>query len=250
MDGDLSLAFDFILRADMAGTRTEPFRWGTAVLMPECPLRHDSNYLLATAPVPSAGDLAAEADRILGGAGLRHRCAMLRDAAEGERLAPAFEALGWSVFRGMVMALRRPPDRPVDASRAVRADPAALRAAREEEILRYPWGTPEVARQLLDARSFIPAETRHYAVFEEGEPASWAELYLDGGAAQIEAVATRERFRNRGHASAVVTLAAGEARAAGADLVFLCSDASDWPKDLYRRLGFDGIGNYVKFTRT
>ena len=56
------------------------------------------------------------------------------------------------------------------------------------------------------------------------------------------------RFRNRGHASAVVLRAAGEARAAGADLVFLWCDANDWPKELYRRLGFDEIGRYVKFT--
>jgi GNAT superfamily N-acetyltransferase len=249
MDRDLPRAFDFILRADMAGTRTEPFRFGTAVSMPECPRRHDSNYLLVLAPVPEAAALAAEADRIQGAAGLRHRCAFFRDAAEGERLAPEFEALGWSVFRGLVMALRRPPEQPIDLSRAMRTDAAALRAARQAEILRYPWGTPEVARQLLGARAFIPVETRHFAVFEQGIPASWAELYIDGPIAQIEAVATEERFRKRGFASAVVLRAAEEARTAGADFVFLCCDAADRPKDLYRRLGFDEIGRYVKFTR-
>ena len=51
-DPDLARAFDFVLRADMAGTRVEPFRWGRAVLMPECPLRQDSNYLLVD-PVPA-----------------------------------------------------------------------------------------------------------------------------------------------------------------------------------------------------
>jgi hypothetical protein len=40
-----------------------------------------------------------------------------------------------------------------------------------------------------------------------------------------------------------------EAEAAGADLVFLCCDAGDWPKDLYRRLGFDPVGRYLRFTR-
>lgn len=245
----LARAFDFVLRADMAGTRTEAFRWGTVVSMPECPLRHDSNYLLVLEPVPSAAELAAEADRIQGAAGLRHRCAMFRDAAAGERLAPGFEALGWRTFRGLVMALRRPPERIVDPSLAVPTDAAALRAAREAEILRYPWGTPETARQLLSARDHIPVETRHLAVFAEGVPASRAELYLDGGTAQIEAVATEESYRSRGYASAVVLGAAADARTAGADLVFLCCDATDRPKDLYRRLGFEEIGRYLKFTR-
>jgi len=251
MDRDLSRAFDFILRADMAGTRTEPFRFGTAVSMPECPLRHDSNYLLVEGDAPDldAAALAAEADRIQGAAGLRHRCVMFRDAAAGERCAPGFEALGWSAFRGLVMAQRRPPEGAVDSSLAVPADAAALRAAREAEILGYPWGTPEVARQLLSARSHIPVPALPFAVFVDGEPATFGELYAEGPVAQVEAVATVERFRRRGFASAVVLRAAAEARAAGADLVFLCCDAEDRPKDLYRRLGFDAIGRYVKFTR-
>jgi hypothetical protein len=27
----------------------------------------------------------------------------------------------------------------------------------------------------------------------------------------------------------------------------LFADAEDWPKELYRRLGFDELGHYVKF---
>ena len=39
------------------------------------------------------------------------------------------------------------------------------------------------------------------------------------------------------------------AERAGCDLVFLVADAQDWPKALYRRLGFDELGRYVKFIR-
>lgn len=252
MAEELARAFDFILRADMAGTRTAPFRWGLEVAMPELPLRHDSNYLLVDPAPPTSVDaaaLAAEADRVQGAAGLRHRCLMFRDAEAALRYAPGFAALGWNPFHGVVMALHRPPERPADTARAVPTGPAALREARTREILGYPWGTPETARQLLAARDLIPVETRHFAVFEGGEPASWAELYLDGGVGQVEAVATVERFRGRGFAGAVVLRAAEEARRAGADLVFLCTDADDGPAGLYRRLGFDAIGRYTKFTR-
>jgi hypothetical protein len=44
---DFDRAFDFMTGADIAGSRTEPFRFGTAVFTPERPLRYDSNYLLS-----------------------------------------------------------------------------------------------------------------------------------------------------------------------------------------------------------
>jgi hypothetical protein len=37
------------------------------------------------------------------------------------------------------------------------------------------------------------------------------------------------------------------ARADGAEFVFLVADLEDWPKELYRRLGFDELGYFVKF---
>jgi ribosomal protein S18 acetylase RimI-like enzyme len=251
MPDDLARAFDFIRRADMVGSRAEPFRWGTAVFAPELPLRHDSNYLLADrlSADADAGALAAEAERVQGAAGLLHRCVMLRDAAAGERLAPGFAALGWSAFRGLVMAHRRPPERRLDTASVVETDAEALRAARTRHVLSYPWGTPEVARQILGARALFPVPTRDYAVFVDGEPVSWVECTSDGPVAQVEALATVEAHRRRGHASRVLLRAVEDARRAGAGLVFLCADASDRPQGLYRRLGFDEIGRYAKFTR-
>ena len=51
----------------------------------------------------------------------------------------------------------------------------------------------------------------------------------------------------RGYATAVILRAIEQARAAGADFVFLVADAEDWPKELYRKLGFDDLGHYTKF---
>lgn len=73
------------------------------------------------------------------------------------------------------------------------------------------------------------------------------ELYLDGGTAQIEDVATAERFRRRGLATAVVLSAMEAARSAGADFVFLIADAQDWPKEMYAKLGFREIGITYEF---
>jgi len=33
------------------------------------------------------------------------------------------------------------------------------------------------------------------------------------------------------------------------DLTFLVADAHDWPKDLYRKLGFEPVGSTWAFTR-
>ena len=38
-----------------------------------------------------------------------------------------------------------------------------------------------------------------------------------------------------------------KARRAGAELVFLVADDEDWPKELYRKLGFDDLGRVYEF---
>ena len=109
MDEDLRRAFALLAAGDMGGARTEPARFGLAVFDERVPLRYDSNYLLVDdlPEAVSADDLAEEAGR------LDRPAVMIRDRRTGERLAPGFEALGWTVHRGLVMAHRRPPtDRP------------------------------------------------------------------------------------------------------------------------------------------
>jgi ribosomal protein S18 acetylase RimI-like enzyme len=249
---DFDRAFDFMIRADMAGSRVEPFRFGTAVFTPELPLRHDSNYLLVeTLPDGvSAAELSAEAERVQGAAGLEHRLLFFRDAALGERFAPELVSLGWRCDRHVLMAQSRQPERAHDTRIVSEVTETALREARDRQIRSYPWGTPEVARQLLDAKRRIPVEARFFAVTANGSVASYGDLYIEEEIAQVEDVATVPEHRGRGYASAVVLRAVEEARAAGAKLVFLVADAEDWPKELYRRLGFDELGTNVKLLRT
>lgn len=251
MADDLRRAFEFMARGDAFGTNSEATRFGTSVWTPGLPLRHDSNYLLVDR-LPddvAAEELAADADRAQDAAGLAHRAIMVRHAKTGERLAPGFERLGWEVSRSRVMAHRRAAERPVDTSIVSEVGEAALRAAREAHIATYPWGRPEVVRSLLAAKRLIPVPKRFFAVIVDSDVASCTDLYLEGDVAQVEDVATLERHRGRGYASAVVLRAVEEARRAGAELVFLVCLADDWPKDLYRRLGFDEIGRYLKFAR-
>ena len=87
-----------------------------------------------------------------------------------------------------------------------------------------------------------PLQRTRSSSFVDGGIASYAGLYLDGTVGQIEDVATLPTYRDRGLARAVVLRAVAEARQAGAELVFLVAAEEDWPKELYRRLGFDAIG--------
>jgi ribosomal protein S18 acetylase RimI-like enzyme len=244
---ELDRAYEFLAKGDMRGERTEPSRFGVAVFDDRLPLRYDSNYLLVDRlpATVAAGELAGEAGR------LERPSILVRDHRTGERLAPAFQRLGWKVHRGLVMAYRGAGRRTADTGLVRQVDQALLRPAHRRELAGYPWATPEVVEQLLDGKLAIAraVQVRHLAVLVDGEVAGYADLYHDGHTAQIEDVATLPEHRGRGYASALVLRGLAEARRAGCDFAFLVADAEDWPQELYRRLGFEDLGRYVKFIR-
>lgn len=229
-------------RGDMAGTRAEPSPVGTAVFDERVPTRWDSNYLLVEREA-TADEVAGEIER------LRRRQALVPDEDLGARIAPDMAKSGYVVGRQVVMVHRRPPDRSPDLDRVREVDHTALRPLRTRLIVAQAWGSPETAEVLLAVKPLIAERVtaRFFAAFEGDEVAAYADLYHDGAEAQIEDVATAPEHRNRGHASAVVLRAVEEARAAGAEFVFLVADAEDWPKEWYAKLGFDEVGRYYKF---
>lgn len=234
----------------MAGTQTVASPLGVGVLTPELPRRHDSNYFFLER-AETAREAMAEADRILGGAGANHRVILTFDEELGRQLEPAFLASGWGRQRHVFMAHRREPTKHVDLSTVSEVDEAALRPGRTRAICSYPWGSPELAKELLDAKVLLRdrAETRFFGVPVDDEIVAWSDLYLAQGMAQVEDVATLEEHQGQGYASAVVIRAVREAQAAGADLIFLVADDEDWPKELYERLGFEIVGRSYKFIR-
>ena len=152
------------------------------------------------------------------------------------------------------MASQRPKCsevRTADTGLVGEVDEAALRPARRSQLAGEPWATPALVEQLLAAKLAIArvVVVRFFAVLVDGQAVSYVDLYHDGCTAQIEDLATLSQHRGRGYASALVLRALQEAQRAGCDLVFLVADAQDWPKALYRRLGFDELGGYVKFIR-
>jgi len=241
MAEDLARAYAFMAKADMAGTRSERSEFGTAFYDDEVPLRLDSNFLLVERKADAEG-LADEARR------LSRRMITFPDAEEGERLAPAFAERRWLVRRHLLMAQLREPEREGDLSRVEEVAEQELRAARERVVEGQPWAEPEVMAQLFAGKHRIAerVRTRFFAIKVDGEVVSYTDLYQAGADAQIEDVGTLPEHRGRGHATAVVLAAVQAAREEGAEFVFLVADLEDWPKELYRRLGFDELGYFVK----
>ncbi len=223
--------------AERRAKRVVRFEHGLALFDDELPRAWDLNVLwLASAVATSAEELAVEADRLQGGANLAHRKVIV-PGLEGERLAAEFDALGWQCKSLLVMPQTR-AGRPVDATGVLEVSADELETFWVEGMRQAPWADDEVVRQLVAAqlRRQRAAEVRYFAVLVDGLIASTCELFCHERIAQVESVMTVEQYRGRGYASAVISRASTEARAAGNELVFLLADASDWPQRLYREL--------------
>ncbi|SEH03419.1 Acetyltransferase (GNAT) family protein [Nonomuraea solani] len=285
--GDLARALDFQHAfARRKAPRQAQVPGGFAVLDDRFPGSYDDNKLIISTPEAFAapdglgdprgpggsgdpgglggagefGDLAGSSgaevvrglleatDEVL--AGRKHRMVCVDDDRLGTALAPAFEAAGYERETNLLMAFRgRIPHDP----------PPAERLGLEElmSVLRRDWRhtLPQAPDEVIEGLA-LRVESRLRGADEvgfwgvrapDGEIAARADLYMQGGAAQIESVFTGEAHRGKGHARTLMT--ALLAQAAEAELIFLVADADDWPLRFYTRLGFEPLGRTHTFLR-
>jgi ribosomal protein S18 acetylase RimI-like enzyme len=246
---DRAFAFEDALH-DAAVDRSEPIPIGTALFTDSLPVVWSLNFLRIDQIGVTAEEIATEAQRLQGGAGLAHRRVIVGDENAGRGLEAGFVALGWKPDVFLFMVPRREPHRSFDATDVVEVSREELSPIREAILSEW---LGKVDGKLLaqisesDRRFAAAGNARHFAVIVDGKPVSSTDLFTDGRTAQIEDVGTLPEHRGAGHASAVVMKALEEARAMGHDFVFLVADARDWPKEMYRRLGFDPIGERYAF---
>jgi RimJ/RimL family protein N-acetyltransferase len=231
---------------DAVAERRVPSAHGVGLFCDSFPDVWDENYLRVDEPV-SAEVHAAEADAVM--EPFWHRRVTFDGTADG--LAPGFADLGWSHSTHLVMAHVDKPDRlaPTGAVREATLEDVAV--AHRRVTLAESHGTPELAEQLLEAkrRTADAVRTRYFAVFHGDLVVSYCQLFDDGRTAQIEDVNTLGGYRGRGLARSVVQRALEEAKR-DCDLVFLEALADDWPRELYRKLGFRVVDESQYFTRT
>jgi ribosomal protein S18 acetylase RimI-like enzyme len=244
-----AFAFEDALH-DMAVDRSEPIPMGTALFTDSLPVVWSLNFLRIGQTGATANEIAAEAERLQGGAGLDHRRVLIEDEDAGRSLEAGFVGLGWKPDVFLFMVPHREPHRAIDPVDVVEVSREELRPIREAILSEW---LGKVDGKLLaqivesDRRFAAAGNARHFAVIVDGKAVSSTDLFTDGRTAQIEDVGTLPEHRGAGHATAVVMKALDEARAMGHDFVFLVADARDWPKEMYRRLGFDPIGERYAF---
>lgn len=222
-----------------AATAEIPVTGGVGVLTAPVPASHQHNQLLVDGAV-DAGELSAEADRVLGGAGLTHRRALLT-GAHLARTAGGLAEHGWAVdpLVGMVAPAGGTPD--------PRVEPVDLEALRPGWDAMWRRDLPGVdagtLAELTDRyRTEEPvSDLRYLAVREAGGVVARCVLKIDGATALLDAVHTDPAHRGRGYGDALVTTALAVAAEAGCDLVGLQALAHDWPRHWYRRRGFVAV---------
>jgi ribosomal protein S18 acetylase RimI-like enzyme len=220
-----------------------PFEWGTFLSNPDLPLVWDLNYArLEPGELPEPATIVDAVRRLPWPAASRHRKIVVDDETVGRRLAPGFKALEWQVEPLVYMVLTGdpPPIPPIP----VREISSEERGAALVDFLPQLGTKPDSLPQIIASRRVVEEaiEVRRFGTFVEGEAAAMCELFLEGGAAQIEDVATGVKFRKRGLANAIVLNAMHAALAAGAEFIFLVAEADDWPKEMYAKLGFEEVG--------
>jgi predicted GNAT family acetyltransferase len=226
---------------------------GTAYFNDTLPRIWSANTFRVESAEASLDEIVAEVDRLQGQASLEHRRVAIADESAGRALEPGFTRLGWKTDAFLYMLPRHEPAKDVDTSAVEEVGDGELTPIRN--VILREWlkeADEETLRQLAESERLIAEKgnARHFAVLRDSRPVSGADLYSDGRVAQIEDVVTLPDHRGHGLATAVVMRALDEARATRHELVFLVADARGWPKELYRRLGFEGIGERYSFLRS
>jgi GNAT superfamily N-acetyltransferase len=247
----LTRALEFQRHLDRAlATRVEEMPWGAAIFRDDLPRVTDLNFLHVEphAESPDAAALMAEADRLQ--TGLPHRAIRVDDQDAAAHFAPIFAGHGWLVQRTALMALRRPPDRPIDASAVTEVKLDRIRLAREAASRR-------MCRDLDIAAEFVEvgalqhddARVKAYAALVGDEVAAYCLLRIGEGGAKLVEVEALARSQGHGVGRATIWAALSAARRERANPIFVESEDEEWAKSVYRRLGFDEVGKVHRLVR-
>jgi ribosomal protein S18 acetylase RimI-like enzyme len=246
-DLERAAAFEELIR-DRCVERVVETRFGPALFNDTLSTIWSLNVLRAERPDDATADeIAAEADHVQ--AGLAHRRVILPPGAAV--LEEGFRRLGWKPDHFLFMVYRGGGE-PADTARVEEIEPGRLRRLREEIIREWQPDADEKTVSEMNAANLLQvkaANSRIFGIVEDGEVVSSAQLFSDGGTAQVEDVATLPAYRGRGHAKALVTRAVEEAVAGNHEFIFLVAEGDDWPRKLYNRLGFEEVGSRFAFLK-
>jgi GNAT superfamily N-acetyltransferase len=230
---------------------TVEFEAGWVARTRSLPLVWTLNQLHVTHPV-GAGTLLEAAERFQGD--LRYRHVVVEEEARPTSLEAGMTAAGWMTDREVLMSLGAPADRVVDTSEVVELDEGEMlglmRAWLSEE---RPGTSAEGLDQVAEynrREGRLWEETAFGLRDESGTPVAVTKLRTRNRVGWVEDVYTVPHARGAGRARTLVTHATELARRRDHDFVFIMADDNDWPKTLYRKIGFRPVGWTRTFHRT
>jgi GNAT superfamily N-acetyltransferase len=228
---------------------TRPVSAGLVLRTPSLPAVWSANQLRITEPVGFDALLRLADEQLpqLGYVDIAEE-----DQVAGQALEPAFRAAGWKVERDVVMVLSEPPDRPADTSSVCEAGEDELMDLMDRWFAEDPGPSARERIELVDynrREAHVHGDRMLGVRSSDGQLVAITKLRSDGRTAQVEDVYTVPEARGRGYARALVSRAAELARDDGAGLTFIIADDNDWPRLLYRRIGFRPVGHVWHFHR-
>jgi GNAT superfamily N-acetyltransferase len=184
-------------------------------------------------------------------AGLGYRQIAIDHQAAGRMAEAAFRRASWKVERDLLMVLSNAPYPPADTSIVLEAGENEVMELMERWHDDDPSQTPAELDQLIASsrREVHAQDTRLLGVRGGDRLLSMTQLRAHGDIAQVEDVYTLPEARGRGYARALITRAIELGRESGRDLIFITADDEGWPKLLYERLGFSGVGHVWQLHR-
>jgi len=217
-----------------------PVTGGVAALTPAVAGSYQHNQLIIDGETDAA-TVEAEAEQVLGGAGLAHRMVLLVGSRQ-RAVAKELGARGWSLDEFLVMAA---PAGGAPTGRVEQLDVDALRPAWAAMWRRdIPGVSDAVIADLADRYLLQQAavDDRYLAVRDGDHVVASAVVSIDGSTAWLNDVTTDPAHRGKGHGDLLVAGTLALAGAAGCDLVALGAAADDWPQHWYGRRGFVEVG--------
>ncbi len=168
-----------------------------------------------------------------------------------DELSDAFRAAAWRVERDALMELRRQPDQSIDTSAVAEISAQAAHTLSRrwalEERPRTPPGELAQLQNYWIREAEVFGDLRLGVSTGDGTPLAMTVLRRGGDTAQLENVYTVPEARGRGLARALLTRAVQLARETKPALIFIVADAHGWPQQLYRKIGFDAVGELRRF---
>jgi len=239
-------------------TRAEvlPTSYGRIIRDLDHALVYDTNLAwVDRIPEGGATHVIADLDRAFGGTDVRHRFVVFADAQDAYGLQEAFSSAGFRPHGELVMAKVGLPACIVNPDVVVKEVPPDMGSEdfRLVQLAIYAESgyAQEESRQVFEverAKGTALGE-RAYVGYVRGKPAATVTVWPRGTFAVIGSVATLPEFRMQGVGRTMVFEACREAINLRCEYALLTADLFDTPREMYKTLGFEPVGELRGFLR-